>query len=166
MYAGYTQQLYEQGEVDLTPVTRDQISRVEDPGDGLYGALVTEPAMCTWYVSLNTATPPFDDPKVRQAFAHSVDRERYVEAITNGEDMAAVGLLPPGMPGFGASLDSPTFDPEAARALLAEFELWHRRSARDRVDDAHLRRVRFRSGGLPGRYLAARARRGSDAGGD
>jgi len=120
MYAGYTQQLYEQGEVDQAYVTRDQISRVEDPGDGLHGTLVTEPAMCTYYISLNTAAPPFDDPKVRQAFARAVDRERYVEALTNGEDMPALGLLPPGMPGYGASLEPPTFDPEAARALLAE----------------------------------------------
>ena len=120
MYAGYAQQLYEQGEIDRTFVLRDQISRVEDPGDGLYGRLLTEPAMCTYYVTLNTATPPFDDPKVRQAFARAVDRERYVEALTNGEDMPALGLLPPGMPGYGASLEPPTFDPEAARALLAE----------------------------------------------
>ncbi len=120
MYAGYAQQLYEQGEIDRTYVLRDQISRVEDPGDGLYGTLLTEPAMCTYYVALNTITPPFDDPQVRRAFALAVDRQRYVEALTDGEDLAAIGLLPPGMPGSGAALNSPTFDPEAARVLLAE----------------------------------------------
>ena len=120
IYAGYTQQLYEQGEVDQAWVTRDQITRVEDPRDGLYGTLVAESAMCTSYVSFNTSIPPFDDPKVRQAFAHAVDRQRYVEAITNGEDRAANGLLPPGMPGFGADLDRPDYDPPAARSLLAE----------------------------------------------
>lgn len=120
MYAGYTQQLYEMGEVDQAYVTRDQITRVEDPSDGLYGTLVTEPAMCTSYVSFNTSEPPFDDARVRQAFAHTVDRQRYVEAITNGEDLAASGLLPPGMPGFGADLDRPGYEPGAARALLAE----------------------------------------------
>jgi len=119
MYAGYTQQLYETGDVDQAYVTRDQITRVEDPSDGLYGTLVTEPAMCTNYVSFNTSEPPFDDARVRQAFAHTVDRQRYVEAITNGEDLAARGLLPPGMPGFGASLDLPDYDPQSARALLA-----------------------------------------------
>jgi oligopeptide transport system substrate-binding protein len=120
MYAGYTQQLYEQGKVDQAWVTRDQISRVEDPGDGLNGRLMAEPSMCTHYISLNTSAPPFDDPKVRQAFALAVDRERYVEALTDGEDMAARGLLPPGMPGYGAALVPPSFDPEAAQALLAE----------------------------------------------
>lgn len=120
MYAGYTQQLYEMGEVDQAYVTRDQISRVEDPTDGLHGTLTIEPAMCTYYVSLNTATAPFEDPKVRQAFARAVDRQRYVEAITYGEDLPALGLLPPGMPGHGADLDAPGFDPESARALLAE----------------------------------------------
>jgi ABC-type transport system substrate-binding protein len=120
IYAGYAQQLYEQGEIDQAWVTRDQITRVEDPSDGLYGTWVTESAMCTNYVSFNTAIPPFDDPLVRQAFAHAVDRQRYVEAITNGEDRAADGLLPPGMPGFGADLDRPDYDPEAARALLSE----------------------------------------------
>jgi oligopeptide transport system substrate-binding protein len=42
------------------------------------------------------------------------------EALTDGEDVAARGLLPPGMPGFGAALVPPSFDPEAAQALLAE----------------------------------------------
>lgn len=120
MYAGYMQQLYEQGEVDQAYVTRDQITRVEDPSDGLYGTLTTEPAMCTSYVTFNTSVPPFDDPKVRQALARAVDRQRYVEAITNGEDPPARGLLPPGMPGFGAELQIPTYDRDAARALLAE----------------------------------------------
>jgi oligopeptide transport system substrate-binding protein len=120
MYAGYTQQLYEQGEVDQAWVTRDQVTRVEDSSDGLYGTLLTEPALCTNYVSFNTSLPPFDDPKVRQAFARSIDLERYVEAITNGEDIVARGLLPPGMPGYGAALEPQAYDPEAARALLAE----------------------------------------------
>ncbi len=120
MYAGNTQQLYEQGEVDQAWVTLDQMSRVEDPGDGLYGTLMAEPSMCTHYITLNTAEPPFDDPKVRRAFALAVDRERYVEALTNGEDRAARGLLPPGMPGYGAALVPPSFDPQAAQALLAE----------------------------------------------
>jgi oligopeptide transport system substrate-binding protein len=120
LYAGYSQQLYEMDEVDTASVSRDQLARVEDPSDGLHGTLIVETPMCTDYITFNTATAPFDDPRVRQAFAHAVDRERYLEAISDGEDLLARGLLPPAMPGASTQVQVPAFDPELARKALSE----------------------------------------------
>jgi oligopeptide transport system substrate-binding protein len=120
MYAGASQQLYEDGQVDRAWLARDQLSRAQDPTDGLYGTLVTERRMCTDYVTFDTSRPPFDDLLVRQAFAHAVDRGRFVEAITNGESTAAQGLLPPGMPGYTDALNAPAYNTDLARRLLSE----------------------------------------------
>lgn len=120
MYAGYTQRLYQDGQVDFSGLTRDQLERAQDPTDGLYGRVVTETSLCTNYVSLNTTQPPFDDPRVRRAFALAVDRPRYVEAISNGEDAPGRGLLPPGMPGRSETIHDPAYDPAQARTLLAQ----------------------------------------------
>ena len=119
MYAGYTQRLYENGEVDLTGVTRDQLDRVVDPEDGLFGTVFIETGLCTYYVTFNTALAPFDDPNVRRAFVHAVDRERYVEAITNDEAVVGRGVLPPGMPGYSDEVVPPDYDPDLAKELLA-----------------------------------------------
>ena len=72
------------------------------------------------FVVLDTTRPPFDDPKVRRAFAMAVDRERLVEEVLEGGVKLANGLLPPGIPGYHASLRGILYDPEMARQLLAE----------------------------------------------
>ena len=49
------------------------------------------------YVGLyfNTSVAPFDDPKVRQAFAHAVDRDAYVERLLRGHGEAATAIMTP-----------------------------------------------------------------------
>ena len=72
------------------------------------------------FVVMDTTRPPFDDPKVRRAFAMAVDREKLIEEVLEGGVKLANGLLPPGIPGYHTSLRSIPFDPEMAQQLLAE----------------------------------------------
>ena len=72
------------------------------------------------FVVMDTTRPPFDDPKVRRAFAMAVDREKLIEEVLEGGVKLANGLLPPGIPGYHASLRGIPYDPEMARQLLAE----------------------------------------------
>ncbi len=55
----------------------------------------------TEYAWLNTNSPPFDDPRVRQALNLAVDRGRIVD-LTGGSEAATptCQLLPPGFPGY------------------------------------------------------------------
>jgi ABC-type transport system substrate-binding protein len=124
IYAGYTQRLYQTGDVDFAGLTRDQLERAKDPDDGLYGDVITDTGMCTHYVTFNTSMPPFDDPLVRKAFVHAVDTERYVEAVTNGEAVVGRGVLPPGMPGYSDDVQPPAYDPDLARDYLAQSEYY------------------------------------------
>ena len=76
--------------------------------------------LTSYFVEMDGTRPPFDDPKVRRAFAMALDREQLVEEILEGNATLANGLLPPGMPGYSESLRGIPYDPEAARELLAE----------------------------------------------
>jgi oligopeptide transport system substrate-binding protein len=119
MYAGYTQRLFESGSVDMTYINEDQLSRTNNPDDDLFGTVVSEQWLCTTYVTFNTEQAPFDDALVRQAFAHAVDKDRLIEAITNNQGIPSWGLLPPGLPGYNHRITPLEYDPDLARQLLS-----------------------------------------------
>jgi len=62
-------------------------------------------------------TPPLDDPRVRKAFGHTLDRQRIYEQFH--ATIARGGLVPPGMPGHSPDIGLP-FNVELGRKLLAE----------------------------------------------
>jgi len=82
----------------------------------------------TFYFFMNSRTPPFDDPKVRQAVNYGVDKPALAR-IYAGEMQPGCSFLPPGMPGSDDALDvadCPWGDPnkppnlEKARQLIEE----------------------------------------------
>jgi len=62
---------------------------------------------------------PFKDVRVRQAINYAVDREGLCKML-NGTARPASGLYPPEDPIFGKPANRYEYDPERARALLAE----------------------------------------------
>lgn len=72
------------------------------------------------FLALNLRGDKFDDIKVRQAFAHALDKNLLIDRILGGNAVSIEGILSPAA--FGASPDLPkyTHDPEKAKALLAE----------------------------------------------
>jgi len=71
------------------------------------------------YVGLNTNVEPFTDVRVRQALSMAIDRDRLV-LLLNNRATAANGPIPPSV-GGNDDVNPPTaYDPEGARALLAE----------------------------------------------
>jgi oligopeptide transport system substrate-binding protein len=73
----------------------------------------------TDYMIVNNNKAPFDNVLVRQAMSLAVDRERLAQ-IFNGRAVPLAGFLPPGVPGDNADLLPDPYDPEGAKALLAE----------------------------------------------
>src|SRR5699024_2306118 len=61
----------------------------------------------------------FDDLRIRQAAAHAIDKDLIIDRILGGNASRIEGILSPDA--FGASeLPAYDFDPEKAKALLAE----------------------------------------------
>ena len=71
------------------------------------------------FYGLNTRIKPLDDPRVRQAINHAIDRVAINDTIYLGRTTIARGILPPGTPGYNPSLLGYAYDPARARELLA-----------------------------------------------
>jgi len=72
------------------------------------------------YVVMHTGRKPFDDPRVRLAFALAIDRAAIVEAVFEGGATRAENPLPIGLLGYNDAIPDLPHDPDRARRLLAE----------------------------------------------
>jgi len=112
--------MYENGDLDSVAVGISDIERVNDPTSPLNKELSINPELSTQFIVFNTRKPPFDDPKVRQAFALAIDREKVVEVVFKKMPPVANSILPPGMPGYVEPETKLPYDPAKAKQLLAE----------------------------------------------
>jgi oligopeptide transport system substrate-binding protein len=117
---------YENGEIDVAYVGVNDIERIRDRSERLNREFIEKPELSTSYVAFNTQQPPFDDPKVRQAFAMSIDKERIANVILRNLVPAANTILPPGLPGYTQNQQTLTYNPERAKQLLAESKYGNR----------------------------------------
>lgn len=80
--------------------------------------LIIQPGYASYYYSINTQKPPFDNVDVRRALAYAIDREMIVNRITKAGQQPAYTLSPLD---DKYQLASPiAFDPEKARQFLAD----------------------------------------------
>jgi oligopeptide transport system substrate-binding protein len=82
---------------------------------------IQEPDLGVFYFGFNMLKPPFDNVDVRRAFSAAFDRETYLRDVRQGQGLVMTHFAPPGM--FGAPPINEvgiSFDPDAARAYLAE----------------------------------------------
>lgn len=63
---------------------------------------------------------PLRDAKVREAIDLAIDRETMVEVVLEGLGTPANQMMPVGFFGSSESIPTPDYDPEKAKALLAE----------------------------------------------
>ena len=110
---------FENGELDVAPVSINDVERARDPNSPLNPRYQVFPQFTISYIAFNTNVPPFDDPNVRRALALSVDRARIAEVTFNSMLTPATGILMPQMPGYTEGDKTYPFDPEAAREALA-----------------------------------------------
>jgi len=80
----------------------------------------TSPGNSYSYIGWNLKRPLFQDPKVRRALAHAVDVPSMVRYILYGHGLQSTGIFTPRMWFFDPSIKPFAYDPEKARALLAE----------------------------------------------
>jgi oligopeptide transport system substrate-binding protein len=114
---------YQSDELDISSVPPAEIPGVR-ANDQFKDQVVEQPALATYYFPFNVKVPPFDNVKVRQAFAAAIDRQTLVDQVLNGVPTVAYSLIPPGMPGHlseeEAGDSAQKFDPAKAKQLLSE----------------------------------------------
>jgi len=72
------------------------------------------------FYSLNINKPPLDDKRIRKAIAHAIDKQGIVDGILGGFDAPLSQLTSPVSFGYSEGVAPPEFDPEEAKALIAE----------------------------------------------
>lgn len=72
------------------------------------------------YISMNTEKAPFDNVKVRQAVNYAINRENLVQVCFDGEAEVNSNICAKSRFGYSDSQFQYTYDPEKAKALLAE----------------------------------------------
>ena len=106
------------GDVDLAFLTGRQVSEAEGAG------LIVESDTALHYLVLylNRSHEALEDPQVRQAMNHAIDRDAIVESVLFGYGEASVQPFPEGY--WAHNPDYPgdyyEFDPDRARELLEE----------------------------------------------
>ena len=112
--------MYENDEIDITGIGINDIDRIRDPSEALNAEFHESESLDTFYIGINVAEPPFDDPKVRQALAMAIDKDLIASSLLVDLVIPARGILPPGMPGYSEGLDGLPYNPDRARELLDE----------------------------------------------
>lgn len=119
------------GEIDATVLSENgYVMYSQDPE--LSKGLIEIAEMFTRHMGMNLDMKPFDDVRVRQAINYAVDRDIIIEKLLKNKAFKAVGWLPTPSSGFDPERKPYPFDPEKAKALLAEagmadgvsFEAW------------------------------------------
>ena len=113
-------ELYEQDHVDILIIMnwdREGFAAARRRHHSEYGQC---PLFTTFIYCFDTTRPPFNDVRVRQAFAMALDRQQAFAQFRTPVSLPTYGgFIPPGMPGHSADIGL-DYDPQRARQLLAE----------------------------------------------
>ncbi len=112
-------QAYLNDEFDIVPLAAEDLAVVQtDPN--LSKESLIYPNSCTTGLMFRMFKKPFDDPKVRQAFASAFDRDRYVVDVLKGLAKSTLTWIPPGYPGYKEGETRNGYNPGRAKQLIAE----------------------------------------------
>ncbi|TWJ07610.1 peptide/nickel transport system substrate-binding protein/oligopeptide transport system substrate-binding protein [Stackebrandtia albiflava] len=110
---------FEAGKIDIAaPGAEEYEVAKAEYGD----AMREEETGQTWGLGFPVYDEKFSDPNVRKAFSMAIDRQGYIDGLFQGRYTVANSYTPAVIPGYleGTCGEACTFDPEAAKQLLAD----------------------------------------------
>jgi peptide/nickel transport system substrate-binding protein len=94
------------------------------------------------YLGFNEDKEPFDDPEVRRALNHAIDKENLITLLYADMAEPAKNLIPPDYLGYNDDIEPYEYDPELAEQMLddaghagLEIDLWTMPVARPYMPD-------------------------------
>ncbi len=111
--------MFESGELDILDLdyAADSVDRFTETYPD---QIVQGPRVGITYFTMNFNKEPFSDVKVRKAVQMAIDRQAILDALYGGRGQIEQGIFPHGLIGFNADQEEIKYDPEGAKALLAE----------------------------------------------
>jgi peptide/nickel transport system substrate-binding protein/oligopeptide transport system substrate-binding protein len=84
---------FELGNLDIISIPSSEYSRYKNSPK--WGSLISfKKGINTYYLGLNCQKPPFNNPRLRQAVSHSINRERILNTLHEGRARLASGPVP------------------------------------------------------------------------
>ena len=118
---GVAQAALEVGELTAAELQADAIGLFVDNPD--FNTVMDKTATNLVFLEFNHMRAPFDDPQMRKAIGHAVDRNAAVAAAWSGYASIALSPLSLGIPGFDGDIAEKygtPYDPTKAAAILDE----------------------------------------------
>jgi peptide/nickel transport system substrate-binding protein len=101
--------------LDVPPHMIERVSR------GANTQITTTPAAEMVMLVMNVQFKPWDNPLLRQAVVHAIDRDAIIQGVLQGQARRLDGPLGPGQYGYTADLQPRyAYNPERARQLVAQ----------------------------------------------
>jgi oligopeptide transport system substrate-binding protein len=111
---------YDAGELDFVKLEENAYRRALG-NPGYKSQLIEAPRAQVRYMGMNQSLyAPFKDKRVREAISLSIDRAAMIKGLYNGAGLQINGQTVPGIPGYNPDLPPLKYDPDRAKALLAE----------------------------------------------
>jgi peptide/nickel transport system substrate-binding protein len=82
--------------------------------------LLLRPTNNTGYIAFNFRVKEFRDRRVRQAFAHAINKQAIVKALYGGTGLVATQTQPPSLWGYNRDLKDYEYSPAKAQELLKQ----------------------------------------------
>lgn len=82
--------------------------------------LISKPTTAVEYICLNNQKPPFHNKVFRKALDYAIDRQSIIDSVYLGRAKITNSIVNPNVFGFYDGLKPFSFDPEKAKALIAE----------------------------------------------
>lgn len=113
--------MFQNGELDIIDLDSLDAAIISDTYKTKYAnSIVTARRVGITYLALNEANEYLSDVKVRKAVQMAINRENILTNLYDGEGILENGIIAHGVWGHNDSLPEISYDPDAAKALLAE----------------------------------------------
>lgn len=117
------QMMFETGQTDIFDLNSSNATRLishYEESEEWADNIVYKTVFGTSYLTFNENIAPFDDVRVRKALQIGINRQEILDTYYEGSGKLASGIFPESMVGYNADLPEIEYDPEQAKALLAE----------------------------------------------
>ena len=110
---------FNNGDVDYCDLDASQLQQYKS--DPAVKDLITQyPTLGVQFVNLNLSSEKLQDVRVRKALSLAINRDELIQSIVGGAGTVPSGWLAPQTPGHDPNAPAFEYDPEKAKALLAE----------------------------------------------
>ena len=113
--------MFQNGELDLIDLKNQDSAIIQSIYKTQYAdQIVSVPNVGMIFIALNENNEFLKDVNVRKAIGAAIDVDTIITALYNGDAVRENGIIPTGVWGHNPEMKGFTYDPEAAKKLLAD----------------------------------------------